>query len=131
MYEIKTSNYIKSKKILVDGKEWELRPPGAGDELALNQGKRRAERLEQKIKDGTATDEDYDTYDRIENNMYTIFGRMFKDQTPDNSEVDAWLKTTPMVVVMAMLEDMSKQIAAKEEAKNNNEAGSETKPEVS
>lgn len=109
MYEIKTSNYIKSKKILVDGKEWEMRPPGAGDELALNQGKRRSERLEQKIKDGTATDQDYDTYDRIENNMYNIFRRMFKDTTEDNSEVNAWLSSTPMVVIMAILEDISKQ----------------------
>lgn len=123
MYEIKTSNYIKSKKILVDDKEWELRPPGAGDELALNQGKRRAERIEQKIKDGTATDADYDTYDRIENNMYNIFRRMFKDATDDNSEVNAWLATTPMIVIMTILEDISKQVVAKEEAEHD-EAGS-------
>lgn len=126
MYEIKTSNYIKSKKILVDGKEWEMRPPGAGDELALNQGKRRSERLEQKIKDGTATDADYDTYDRIENNMYNIFRKMFKDKTEDNSEVNAWLSSTPMIVIMAILEDISKQVVANGEAENGE--GSTTKP---
>lgn len=125
MYEIKTSNYIKSKKILVDGEEWTMHPPGAGDELALSQGKRRAERLEKKIQDGTATDEDYDTYDRIENNMYNIFRKMFKDSTPENSQVNKWLDTTPMVVVMAILEDISKQAVVKQEAENA------TEPEVS
>lgn len=121
MYEIKTSNYIKTQKILVDGKEWEMHPPGAGDELALAQGKRRAERLESKIKAGSATDEDYDTYDRIENNMYNIFRKMFKDKTEDNSEVNNWLNTTPMVVIMAILEDIQKQAIEKKESES--EAG--------
>ena len=126
MYEIKTSNYLKSRKILVDGQEWTMHPPGAGDELALNQGKRRAERLEKKIQDGTATDADYDTYDRIENNMYNIFRKMFKDKTEDNSEVNKWLSTTPMVVIMAILEDIQKQALESQEAEN----GSQPEPET-
>lgn len=127
MYEIRTSNYIKSKKILLDGKEWTMHPPGAGDELALNQAKRRGELIEKKIKSGTATEEDYDTYDRIENQMFSLFKRMFKDSTEDNSEVTAWLSTTPMVVIMAILEDITKQSEEKEESTN----ATETTPQVS
>lgn len=126
MYEIKTSNYIKTQKILVDGKEWTMHPPGAGDELALAQGKRRAERLEKKVKDGSASDEDLDTYDRIENNMYNIFRKMFKDNTEDNSEVNDWLNATPMVVIMAILEDIQKQAIEKKES----ESESKPKPEL-
>lgn len=131
MYEIKTSNYIKTQKILVDGNEWEMHPPGAGDELALAQGKRRAERLEKKIKDGSASDEDYDTYDRIEKNMYNIFSKMFKDSTPDNSQVNNWLNTTPMVVIMAILEDITNQAQAKKEAEGESEKPANTETEAS
>lgn len=126
MYEIKTSNYLKSRKILVDGQEWTMHPPGAGDELALNQGKRRAERLEKKIQDGTATDADYDTYDRIENNMYNIFRKMFKDKTEDNSQVNAWLNSTPMVVIMAILEDIQKQATENQDEEDESQRQNET-----
>jgi hypothetical protein len=128
MYEIKTSNYIKSSKILVDGKEWTMTPPGAGDELALNQAKRRAELLEKKVQNGTATEEDYDTYDKLENRMYSVFQKIFSDGTPDNSAVTAWLDSLPMVVIMAILEDIQKQATDKKEASNATDA---TEAEVS
>lgn len=127
MYEIKTTDYVKARKILVDDKNWTMYPPGAGDELALNQGKRRAELLDKKIQNGTATDEDYDTYDRIENQMFSIFKRIFKDGTSDNAQVEAWLNGLPMVVIMAILEDIQNQAKVKADGEN----GTTTEAEVS
>lgn len=121
MYEIQTKDYIQSKKILIDGKEWTMTAPGAGDELMLGQGKRRAERLEKKIAADTATDEEYDLYDKIEDRMFAIFHKVFKDGTEDNSEVKAWLDTTPMVIVYKIMED----ITAQAEAERSKEAPAE------
>lgn len=114
MYEIKTSNYVTSKKILLDGQEWTMTAPGAGDELALGQAKRRSEMIEKKIQAGTASDEDYDTYDRLEDRIFKLFAKIFRDSTPDNSQVAAWLDATPMAVIYAIMEDIQKQAEAKE-----------------
>lgn len=114
MYEIKTSNYVQSKKILIDDKEWTMSAPGAGDELVLGQAKRRAELVQKKIDAGTAVDEDYNTYDRLENKMFEVFSKIFQDKTEDNSEVKGWLDSTPMVVIYAIVEDIKKQAEAKD-----------------
>lgn len=114
MYEIKTSNYVKSKKILVDGNEWTMFPPGAGDELAMNQAQRRINLLEQKIKDSSATEADYDKYDELENRTYELFQKIFRDSTDDNSEVKGWLSSTPLVVIYAIMDDISKQVTEKD-----------------
>ena len=114
MYEIKTSNYVTSKKILVDGEEWTMTAPGAGDELALGQAQRRSEMIQKKIDANTASDEDYDTYERLENRMFELFAKVFRDSTPDNSQVKAWLNATPVSVIYAILEDIQKQVQAKE-----------------
>ncbi len=109
MYEIKTSNYVSSKKILVDGKQWTLNAPGAGDELALGQAKRRSEMLEKKVQAGTASESDYDLYDKLEIRMFKLFTKIFRDGTEDNSEVSAWLESTPISVIYAIMEDIKRQ----------------------
>lgn len=114
MYEIKTSNYITSKKVLVDGQEWTITAPGAGDELALSQADRRSKMLQKKIEAGTAGEDDYDLYDKLEERMFKLFTKIFRDSTPDNSQVKAWLETTPMAVIYAIMEDVRRQAEEKE-----------------
>jgi hypothetical protein len=109
MYEIKTNNYVKAKKILVDGNEWTMVAPGAGSELALSQAQRRAKLLDTKIEAGTAVESDYDLYDALEKKMMDIFKAIFKDGTQGNSQVNAWLESTPMAVIYAIMEDIKKQ----------------------
>lgn len=113
MLEIKTDKYIKVKKILVDGNEWTMKVPGAGDELAMSQATRRIKQLDAKIEAKTATDADYDKYDQLENDILERFTNMFQDGTPENNQVKAWLSATPMVVVQMAIEDIKKQADAK------------------
>jgi hypothetical protein len=114
MYEIKTGNYLKQRKILIDGNEWTMTAPGAGDELALGQARRRVELIQKKVDGGTAVEADYDMYDRLEDKMFNTFSRMFKDTTEDNSQVTSWLNATPMVVIYAIMEDIKKQVESSE-----------------
>jgi hypothetical protein len=114
MYEIKTSNYVSSKKILIDGQEWTMTAPGAGDELALGQAKRRSEMIQKKIESGTAVEEDYDLYEKLEDRMFKIFIKLFRDSTPDNSQVTAWVNSTPLGVIYAIMEDIKKQAEEKD-----------------
>lgn len=124
MYEIQTGKYVKPKKILVDDMEWTMFAPGAGDELAMGQANRRIQLLDKKIKDGTAEEKDYDKYDELENRIYDIFLKVFKDSTDDNSEVAAWIKETPMTVLYAVMEDIKKQTEAKEDNESATEESS-------
>lgn len=109
MYEIKTSNYVKSKKILVDGNTWTMTVPGAGDELALSQAQRRMKMLQSKLESGTATESDYDLMDKLESRTYDMFVKIFKDETKDNSQVKEWVNATPLEVIGAIFQDIKKQ----------------------
>lgn len=113
MYEIKTSNYITSKRILIDGNEWTVTDLGAGDELVLSQSQRRATYIQKKINDGTAVDADYDLADKLDLTLYTLLEKMFKDNTQDNSQVKKWLNDNPMTVIMEISKDIKKQAAEK------------------
>jgi hypothetical protein len=121
MYEIRTSSYIKSKKILLDGNEWTMTAPGAGDELALGQAQRRSQMLQKKIEAGTASEADYDLYDKLEASMFKLFSKIFRDGTTNNTQVDKWLNSTPMIVINAIMEDIKTQAEAKEAEDGNSE----------
>lgn len=106
---ITTSDYLEEKHILVDGKDWLIKLPGAGTELRISQSQRRMKLLDKKINDGSATEEDYDLYDKLENNTLTVFENMFNDGTPENESVRQWVQDTPMGVIMAAFEEIKKQ----------------------
>lgn len=117
MIQIKTSDLNKVYKIEVDGEAWEMRSPGAGDELRLGQVQRRVAQIDKKIKDGTATDADYDLYDQLERTMYEMFENMFRDSTEDNAHVKEWVKNTPMAIITAAISSIKDQIVAGEDKK--------------
>lgn len=117
MIQIKTNELNKVYKIEVDGEAWEMRSPGAGDELRLGQAQRRITQIDKKIKDGTATDADYDLYDQLERTMYDVFTNMFKDSTEDNSHVKEWIKNTPMAIITTAITSIKDQIVASEDKK--------------
>lgn len=117
MIQIKTSELNKVYKIEVDGEAWEMRSPGAGDELRLGQVQRRVAQIDKKIKDGTATDADYDLYDQLERTMYEMFENMFKDSTENNANVKEWVKNTPMAIITAAISSIKDQIVAGEDKK--------------
>jgi hypothetical protein len=124
-YSIDTGKYKTKQKILVDGKSWTLIGVGAGTELALNQSQRRAKIIEKKVESGEATEDDLDRLDQLENKMFQMFRGVFKDNTEDNSEVEAWLQQTPMPVIYAILEDIKNQVEAGE-AKKEVKDGADT-----
>lgn len=130
MYEINTSKFIKVKKVLIDGKEWEIRPSGAGEELALSQAQRRLTFIENRIKKGVATSEELEQADALEVKMMTIFKGLFKDGTDDNSEVRAWIDSTPLSMIYAVLEEIKKQSEANDEATGNQARGQAESPGV-
>lgn len=116
---INTGNYLQDKHILVDGKDWTVKLPGAGTELKLSQSKRRIKLLDKKIENGTATEEDYDLYDELEDMTLKTFESMFNDGTEDNKSVVDWVRNTPLIVIMAAFEEIKKQAENKgNEAKN-------------
>lgn len=126
MLEINSSKYIKTKQVLIDGMSWTIKLPGAGNELAMSQAKRRIDQLDSKIKAGTMTDEDYDRYDKLEKQMLDTFTSMFQDGTKDNSSVTEWLNRTPLAVVQMVMEDIKKQTADNEKAENATESATAT-----
>lgn len=112
---INTSTYLKSRNIEIDGFVWTLKAPGAREELSMSQAQRRIKRLDQKIEERTATDQDYDLYDKLEAQSYSMFKNIFKDTTADNSQVNNWLEETPLGVVMQIFQDIKKQLETKDE----------------
>lgn len=106
---ITTSDYLEEKHILVDGNDWIIKLPGAGSELRLSQSNRRMKLLDKKIEDGTATEADFDLYDKLENNTIDMFKNMLNDQTTDNKSVIDWIENTPLAVINASFEEIKKQ----------------------
>jgi len=109
MYEIKTSNYIKIKTILIDGNTWTMKAPGAGDELSFSQSNRRLQLIQRKIENNTATDIDYDTCDKLENNIFNYLIEMFNDGTAENNQVKQWISNTPTFAIYNIIEDIKRQ----------------------
>jgi hypothetical protein len=112
MLQIKTSDLNKVYKVEVDGQAWTMKAPGAGDELKMGQAQRRIALIDKKIKDGVAVEADYDLYDELERSMFTIFTKIFKDGTDDNSQVEEWVKNTPLAVIIMATESIKEQANA-------------------
>lgn len=111
MSEVKvvdTKKYIVSGNVLVDGKEWVVQLPGAGRELQYSKVARRIKVLNTKVENDTATEEDLDKLDSLEDFIVEYFVSIWKDTTEDNSEVRKWVNDTPMAVISAALEDIKK-----------------------
>lgn len=107
--KIVTSKYNKDGQVDIDGHIWTVKLPGAATELRLNQAQRRLQVIQKKIDKGDATEEDLDRYDEYEKTVYDAFRLMLRDTTEDNSEVNAWIDETPLVVIMLVFEDMKAQ----------------------
>lgn len=114
-YEIKTTDYAKPKPVLIDGMDWTIRMPGAGDEMALGQIQRRQEFLQKKIEAGTATEQDLDLYDSLEERAFNMFAKVFSDGSKDNASVNEWIKATPMAVIYKVLEEIKEQATSSEQ----------------
>ena len=116
MYEIKTEQFFKKRKINIDGNEWTMIAPGAGDELALSQADRRLKIINKRVEADTATLEDVDQAEALEARTFGIFEKMFNDGTPGNQSVKDWIAQTPLAVIYMVVEDIKKQSEAKDAA---------------
>lgn len=125
MYEIKTSDYTKTFKVKVDGNEWTVKRFGAGYELSLSQATRRLKLIGKRIESETASEEDYDTYDKLEKRIVSIFGDIFHDGTETNASVKKWVEETPSDVLMKIFEDITKQLYTKDETEAVEDGGKE------
>lgn len=109
MLNISTSKYKAEKKVLVDGnKTWTVKLPSARTELALSQYTRRGQLLQKKSDDGTATEEDLDKLEKLENEMYNIYLGLFSDEK-DGAEVNPWLEASSFAAIQKFLEDVKEQ----------------------
>lgn len=115
---INTKDYLGETRVIVNGNDWEIKLPGAGTELRLSQSQRRIKLLDKKMNDDTATEADYDLYDKLENQSIAIFTDMFRDGTDSNQSVKDWVEATPLAVIMASFEDIKEQAANKDDTKD-------------
>lgn len=120
--KINTSKYNKQGKVEIDGHIWTVSLPGAGTELRLSQAFRSSKLygtrmgfLDKKIENGTITEEELDKYETYskeyelsERTIFDFFQGMFKDETPDNSEVKKWIEETPTAIIQLAFEDIKK-----------------------
>jgi hypothetical protein len=113
--KIDTTKYTTEGKVEVDGNVWTVKLPGAGTELQLSKNKRRQDFIGKKIEKGTATEEDLDRFDEIEQFFYDFFRNLFQDGTESNSAVHEWVDSTPMAVILQAFEDIKEQANKKED----------------
>jgi hypothetical protein len=116
--KITTSDYLKDKHVLVDGNDWTIKLPGAGTELRMSQSQRRMKLLDRKIENGSATDDDLDLYDKLENESMDMFYQMFNDGSETNKSVKEWIISTPLSVIMAAFKEIKRQSEDKEVAED-------------
>lgn len=127
---VNTSKYTKSGKVEVDGMVWNVKLPGAGTELRMGQVQREAKttearikNLENKLDNGTATDEEIDRFEelcnrslRLQKESMAVFLSVFNDGTKDNASVKKWLDETPSAIQFRVFEDVKNGGEAKNEA---------------
>jgi hypothetical protein len=128
--EINSRDYLKERKVLIDGIEMSLKTPGAGTELRLSAAQRRIEFLEKKLKSGTITSEELDTLDRLEQDMLSHFNQMLRDGSQKNEKVWTWLNATPLTVIIAVMEDMKRQFDENDKSAKEGDATGSTPAEV-
>lgn len=122
---IKTSKYVKTLKVDIDGNIWDMRSIGGADQMAIGQAERRVNFLQSKIDKGEATEADLDLYDQLEVKVVSIVSKLFSDGSDRNSQVKEWLAGIPLSTVFKIIEDIVEQ-----SEKNDEKAPEQsTKPE--
>lgn len=106
---INTKDYVKGKKIQLDGMDWEYYAPGAGITLDLSKASRKSAELEKKVLSGKATDEDRKEQEKLVELVFEFYNATLKDGTKDNKHVKKWLRETPMDVVSLVIQEIQKQ----------------------
>lgn len=119
---VNTGKYKQDKSIKIDGHVWKIVAPGAKTELMISQSSRLAklyalkiDTIDKKIEAGTYTDNDVVEYEKAcddlskhEKEIMSVFEKTFKDNTPDNSEVKAWIDETPTAIISSVFEEFKK-----------------------
>lgn len=106
---IDTTKFNRSGKVEVDGMLWDVILPGSGVDMKISKAQRRLKLLDKKIEDGSATEEDYDKYDELEDYCMSTIVNMFRDSTPDNAEVKKWVEETPSTIIYLAIKDIKEQ----------------------
>lgn len=106
-----TNRYTRSGKVKVvldDGRsvDWDVILPGAGRELQMSKIQRRSKVLYKKEANDTLTEDEANELSSIEDSSIAYFTEIFKDSTADNSQVKAWVYSTPMSVIVRAIEDI-------------------------
>lgn len=93
---INTKDFIKSKKVSIDGMDWEFTAPGAGTSLKL-----------MKL-NGIGADASQEEISKATQALFEAFTSMFKDRTKNNSQVKKWLNDTPLETISLVVAEVQK-----------------------
>jgi hypothetical protein len=87
MLEI-TTNHKEKQLVKVDGFEYFVRQPGAGESLAMSQAQRYLSKLEVKIADKTATEEEKEKHTKLVEKTLKICTTLLtpKDESSDDAQ---------------------------------------------
>lgn len=101
---ITTNDFIKTKSFTLvdkDGKElnWEYTAPGAGLSLELS-------RLAREITENKEASADEQT--KMIETMFEYYGSILRDKTKNNSEVNKWLRETPIEAIGLIIAEIQK-----------------------
>lgn len=97
---ITTNDFVQAKKIKIDKYEWDFISPGAGLTLELSKLSR-----EVASKKNASDEEALSLMEKI----YEYYGSVFKDSTKDNSQVNEWLRKTPIDSLALIVQDINRQ----------------------
>lgn len=97
---ISTKDFVKVKKIQIDGQDWDFIAPGAGLSLELS----RLAREVTENKDATAQEQT-----AMIETMFEYYGSIFRDSTKDNSQVKKWLRSTPIESLPLIVAEINRQ----------------------
>jgi hypothetical protein len=107
--KITTTQYATAGKVDIDGNIWDVIVPGAGTELKMSKYQRQIKLIQKKLDNDTATEEDIEKYDQMEEWFFEFFKSIFSDGTPENKSVKEWIDRTPTAVIFKVVEDLLKQ----------------------
>ena len=95
---INTKDFVKTKKVQIDGMDWEFVAPGAGLSLELS-------RLAREITEKDATT---DEQTKMIETMFEYYGSIFRDKTKNNTQVKKWLRETPIETIGLVVAEIQK-----------------------
>lgn len=96
---ITTQDFIKTKRVQIDGMDWEFISPGAGLSLELS-------RLAREVTENKDASTEEQT--KMVETMFEYYASIFKDSTKDNSQVKAWLRKTPIETIGLVVAEIQK-----------------------